>query len=163
MYWGLVRVGDGLLTRRELLSYFFFGAGVLLLCPFVPPHAESLTPRAGKTPHLSHLWVHCRHSTALRPRKPHRHRTSPCHALQPRTTISICPLTNPNLSPPRVDHGSSSHPNHVSLPKGAAHLPRTLPAKPHPRPRLFPPVTVSLREKYLSALSPGSRATRRHT
>ncbi|PIL23526.1 hypothetical protein GSI_14838 [Ganoderma sinense ZZ0214-1] len=49
-------------------------------------------------------------------------------------------------------HGISSHPNHISLPKGAAHLLRTLPKKHHPR--LFALVTVPLREKYLGVLSP---------
>ncbi|KAI1788949.1 LmbE-like protein [Ganoderma leucocontextum] len=54
------------------------------------------------------------------------------------------------------DHdGISSHPNHISLPKGVAHLLNALastPEKPHPR--LFMLVTVSLHEKYLGVLSP---------
>ncbi|KAI1788649.1 LmbE-like protein [Ganoderma leucocontextum] len=53
-------------------------------------------------------------------------------------------------------HGISSHPNHISLPKGAAHLLRTLPPTmaEKPRPRLFALVTVPLHEKYLGVLSP---------
>ena len=52
-------------------------------------------------------------------------------------------------------HGISSHPNHISLPKGAAHLLSTLPSTPDkPRARLFTLVTVPLREKYLGVLSP---------
>lgn len=52
-------------------------------------------------------------------------------------------------------HGISSHPNHVSLPKGASHLISEL-HDPHgkPRPRLFTLITVPLREKYVGLLSP---------
>ncbi|KAI0642613.1 LmbE-like protein [Trametes meyenii] len=54
------------------------------------------------------------------------------------------------------DHqGISSHPNHISLPRGAAHLLSTLPSTAEkPRPRLFSLVTVPLREKYLGPISP---------
>ncbi|KAI0764611.1 putative deacetylase LmbE-like domain-containing protein [Trametes elegans] len=60
------------------------------------------------------------------------------------------------------DHqGISSHPNHISLPKGAAHLlstfPSSLPSKSRPRPRLFSLTTVSLAHKYLGPLAPLSR------
>nr|VWO94506.1 GlcNAc-PI de-N-acetylase [Ganoderma boninense] len=51
-------------------------------------------------------------------------------------------------------HGISSHPNHISLPKGAAHLLHTLSTPAQARPRLFALVTVPLREKYLGVLSP---------
>ncbi|KAI0350836.1 hypothetical protein OH77DRAFT_992145 [Trametes cingulata] len=51
--------------------------------------------------------------------------------------------------------GISSHPNHISLPKGAAHLLSTLPtAEGRSRPRLFALVTVPLHEKYLGPVSP---------
>ncbi|OSD01444.1 LmbE-like protein [Trametes coccinea BRFM310] len=53
------------------------------------------------------------------------------------------------------EHGVSSHPNHVSLPKGAAHLLSTLPgASTKPRPRLFSLITVPLHEKYLGPVVP---------
>ncbi|KAI0366785.1 LmbE-like protein [Pilatotrama ljubarskyi] len=54
------------------------------------------------------------------------------------------------------DHqGISSHPNHISLPKGAARLLSTLPSTPDkPRPRLFSLITVPLHEKYLGPISP---------
>ncbi|KAI0631047.1 LmbE-like protein [Trametes polyzona] len=48
-------------------------------------------------------------------------------------------------------HGISSHPNHISLPKGAAHLVSTL---PEPRPRVFSLVTVPLYSKYLGPVAP---------
>ncbi|KAI8969788.1 LmbE-like protein [Trametes punicea] len=55
------------------------------------------------------------------------------------------------------DHGISAHPNHISLPKGVAHL---LTALPHtsakPRPRLFTLISVPLYEKYLGPISPVS-------
>lgn len=52
-------------------------------------------------------------------------------------------------------HGISSHPNHISLPKGASHLLSSLSASSEKsRPRLFSLVTVPLHEKYLSLLSP---------
>ncbi|OJT02965.1 hypothetical protein TRAPUB_6444 [Trametes pubescens] len=54
------------------------------------------------------------------------------------------------------DHqGISLHPNHVSLPKGAAHLLSTLPSTPSkPRPRLFSLITVPLHSKYLGPVAP---------
>ncbi|KAH9886461.1 putative deacetylase LmbE-like domain-containing protein [Cubamyces lactineus] len=54
------------------------------------------------------------------------------------------------------DHnGISSHPNHISLPNGAAHLLSTLTDLPEsPRPRLFSLVTVPLYEKYLGPVAP---------
>ncbi|KAI0326163.1 LmbE-like protein [Cubamyces sp. BRFM 1775] len=52
-------------------------------------------------------------------------------------------------------HGISSHPNHISLPKGAAHLLSTLADTPErPRPRLFSLITVPLFEKYLGPAAP---------
>ncbi|RPD56023.1 LmbE-like protein, partial [Lentinus tigrinus ALCF2SS1-6] len=58
-------------------------------------------------------------------------------------------------------HGISSHPNHISLPKGASRLIGSLhDTNGKPRPRLFTLVTVPLREKYVGLLSPLlSRAT----
>ncbi|KAL7279322.1 hypothetical protein ACG7TL_007163 [Trametes sanguinea] len=54
-------------------------------------------------------------------------------------------------------HGVSSHPNHISLPKGAAHLLNTLPlASTKPRLRLFSLITVPLHEKYLGPIAPVS-------
>ncbi|KAL1946269.1 hypothetical protein VTO73DRAFT_15396 [Trametes versicolor] len=51
------------------------------------------------------------------------------------------------------DHqGISSHPNHISLPKGAAHLLSTLPS--NSRPRLFSLITVPLHSKYLGPIAP---------
>ncbi|KAI0676516.1 LmbE-like protein [Trametes maxima] len=51
--------------------------------------------------------------------------------------------------------GISSHPNHVSLPRGAAHLLSTLSyTAEKPRPRLFSLITVPLRKKYLGPISP---------
>ncbi|KAI9063770.1 LmbE-like protein [Trametes sanguinea] len=55
------------------------------------------------------------------------------------------------------EHGVSSHPNHISLPKGAAHLLSTLPpASTKRRPRLFSLITVPLHEKYLGPIGPVS-------
>ncbi|CDO70513.1 hypothetical protein BN946_scf184569.g56 [Trametes cinnabarina] len=55
------------------------------------------------------------------------------------------------------EHGVSSHPNHISLPKGAAHLLRTLPqTSKKRRSRLFSLVTVPLHEKYLGPIAPVS-------
>ncbi|RDX47211.1 LmbE-like protein [Lentinus brumalis] len=52
-------------------------------------------------------------------------------------------------------HGISSHPNHISLPKGASHLINSLRSAPgKPQPRLFTLVTVPLRAKYVGLLSP---------
>ncbi|KAJ8502209.1 hypothetical protein ONZ51_g80 [Trametes cubensis] len=52
-------------------------------------------------------------------------------------------------------HGISSHPNHVSLPKGVTHLLSTLQDTPEkPRPRLFSLITVPLYEKYLGPVAP---------
>ncbi len=96
-----------------------------------------------------------RYSATVRPRKPHRHRTSLCHAhfLNPRNSIHLhAPFQILTFD----HHGVSAHPNHISLPKGAAHLLRTLPTSTpkKPRLRLFALVTVPLREKYLGVLSP---------
>ncbi|KAI0731074.1 LmbE-like protein [Earliella scabrosa] len=53
------------------------------------------------------------------------------------------------------DHGISSHPNHISLPKGVLHLLGSLPAESEkPRPSLYTLTTVPLLEKYLGLLSP---------
>ncbi|KAI0720733.1 LmbE-like protein [Cerioporus squamosus] len=52
-------------------------------------------------------------------------------------------------------HGISSHPNHISLPRGASHLISSLRSAPgRPQPRLFTLVTVPLHEKYVGLLSP---------
>ena len=57
------------------------------------------------------------------------------------------------------DDGISSHPNHVSLPAGAAHMLSASAgaSPPDPLPRLFALVTVPLYQKYLGLLSPLSK------
>ncbi|KAJ3566099.1 hypothetical protein NP233_g7210 [Leucocoprinus birnbaumii] len=50
--------------------------------------------------------------------------------------------------------GISSHPNHISLPYGVAHLIQTLYALGKPTPRLYTLTTVPLFAKYTSILSP---------
>ncbi|KAI0739100.1 putative deacetylase LmbE-like domain-containing protein, partial [Daedaleopsis nitida] len=52
-------------------------------------------------------------------------------------------------------HGISSHPNHISLPRGVSRLLSSLPTgSQKPRPRLFTLVTVPLHEKYMGLISP---------
>ncbi|KAF9446492.1 LmbE-like protein, partial [Macrolepiota fuliginosa MF-IS2] len=50
--------------------------------------------------------------------------------------------------------GISSHPNHISLPRGLVHTLKTFHASHHPTPRLYTLITVSTFTKYTSILAP---------
>ena len=114
MYWGLVRVGDGLLTRRELPSIFFLWNGCPSSLSPRPSHTRKVLPlKRGGGGHyifyicrarlliLSYLrelqdnftaeWDPEVIADTLRPYVlEHRIDTvrPPCHALQPRTTVT---------------------------------------------------------------------------